>query len=161
MKEIIKNKKKLGFTLVELLVVISIISVLTIISVSSFVTAQVKSRDSQRKSDLDQVSKALMLYYSDTGTFPTEVDFKFGNETPGFVIGETVYMRKTPQDPKYPNYIYKYKTNGKFFNLFADLENIKDSQCQLLNGTGKYSVDGKNYCYGISSPNTIVDPSLF
>lgn len=157
-----KNKiKKNGFTLIELLVVISIISILTMISVSSFITAQVKGRDSQRKSDLDGLSKALMMYYNDNGRFPDSVNF--GNETPGLIDPNnptTIYMRKTPIDPKnITPYTYVYKvdsTNFKKFNLFANLENTKDSQCQLLNGVGKYSVNGKNYCYGVSSPNTIL-----
>lgn len=151
----IKNKIKNGFTLVELLVVISIISILTVISVSSYTSAQIKSRDSQRKSDLDSVSKALMMYYNDTGKFPNP-PFPFGNSTVGFTgANAIVYMRQTPQDPKKSSdssYFYVYKTDGKLFNLFAKLENTKDSQCQ----TTPYLVDGKNYCYGISSPNSVV-----
>jgi type II secretion system protein G len=149
-----KIKKRKGFTLIELLVVISIIGILTIISLASFVNAQIKARDAQRKSDLEQVSKALMLYYSDTGTFPSEVDFIFGNEDPGFVGGTVIYMRKTPLDPKNTSiYTYKYKTNGSSFNLFANLENTKDSQCN-----GHYTIVGvgTSYCYGLASPNTVV-----
>lgn len=145
-----------GFTLVELLVVISIMGILTVISLASFTSAQIKARDAQRKSDLEQTAKALMLYYSDTGTFPVESDFKFGyEEDNGFKIGETIYMRKTPQDPKYPNYEYIYKTDGKSFNLFANLENTKDSQ--LNNGyyPGGLGI-GTSYRYGLASPNAIL-----
>lgn len=146
---------KHGFTLIELLVVISIIGILTIISLSSFVNAQIKARDGQRKSDLEQVSKALMMYYSDTGTFPSEASFTFGNQNPGFVLGGTVYMRKTPLDPKNTSiYVYKYKTDGSSFNLFANLENTKDSQCKDVNND--YTVGGVAYCYGVASPNAIV-----
>jgi len=150
----IKNIKN-GFTLVELLVVISIIGILTVISLASFTTAQIKARDAQRKSDLEQTSKALMLYYSDTGTFPPEVDFHFGNESPGFVSvdGNTIYMRKTPQDPKFPTSVYVYKTDGSSFNLFANLENTKDSQCPQ---PAPYTVGAVSYCYGVASPNTVL-----
>jgi len=147
--------KKVGFTLVELLVVISIMGILTVISLASFTSAQIKSRDAQRKSDLDQSSKALMLYYADTGTFPE--NFLFGNES-GFNGSDgTIYMRKTPQDPKSPTTVYVYKTDGKSFNLFSNLENKKDSQCKET----PYDIDGTDYCYGVASPNIIVDPSLF
>jgi len=157
-----KNKKKVGFTLVELLVVISIIGILTIISASSFISAQVKARDSQRKSDLDAVSKSLMMYYADIGVFPNLTsDELFGNSSVGLTGSDgTVYMRETPLDPTNDDdyvYVYKFTTDFKKFNLFANLENKEDSQCE----GNSYNVNGVNYCYGLSSPNTIVDPSQF
>jgi len=159
MKNKILTKFNLGFTLVELLVVISIIGILTVISASTYSSAQIKARDSQRKSDLDQISKALMLYYADNGVFPAE--FPFGNSSVGFTgANATVYMRQTPSDPKHDakyTYVYKISVDFKKFNLFANLENKKDSQCV----TPGYNINNENYCYGVSSPNTIVDPNQF
>lgn len=163
----IKNKKKLGFTLVELLVVIAIIGILTIISLASYTSTQVKARDSVRKSDLDSMSKALMMYYSDTGSFPDVTsDQLFGNKNVGLTgSGGTVYMRETPKDPtNQGDYTYVYKVDSTLtkFNLFANLENKSDSECQQFNGKGIYIVDtNKDYCYGLSSPNTVIDPSQF
>lgn len=159
----IKNKIKNGFTLIELLVVIAIIGILTLVSVSTYLTAQVKARDSERKSSLKSVSDALMLYYNDMGSFPAS--FPFGDSGVGFT-GENgiVYMRETPQDPKNSSdltYQYKYKTDGKSFNLFTKLENTSDSQCLENNNDGKRVVNGVYYCYGIASPNTVVDSNLF
>ena len=151
-----KLRNKLGFTLVELLVVISIISILTIISVSSFTNAQIKGRDAQRKSDLDALSKALMMYFADKGVFPNSLEF--GDTDTGLVDPnnlEMVYMRKIPLDPiNGGEYIYEYKVDGtsKSFNLFANLENKEDSQCRQE----KYRVGSKEYCYGVTSPNIIV-----
>ena len=159
-----KNKKKLGFTLVELLVVVSIIGVLTMISVSSFVSAQIKGRDSQRKSDLDGLSKALMMYYNDNGKFPSEVDF--GNESTGLVDpnnSTTIYMRKIPGELKsgWSEYVYEVSGSLKSFNLFADLENRNDSQCIKDNdGYGIWKRNNNYYCYGVSSPNTVVGTTL-
>lgn len=154
--------KKTGFTLVELLVVISIIGILTMISVSSYSSAQIKARDSERKSNLDAVSKALMLYYNDNGYFPNLTsDQIFGNSSVGLTgANAIVYMRETPIDPKnVDEYVYRYvvSPSGISFNLFANLENKKDSQC-----SGGYSVNGIGYtfCYGVSSPNTVVGITL-
>lgn len=152
MKNIIKRN---GFTLVELLVVISIIAILTIVSVSSYKTAQIKARDAERKANLDSVSKSLMLYYTDNGKFPKEDVFKLGTSNKGLTGPDgTVYMVKTPLDPTNDgSYKFVYKTDEKFFNLFANLENKEDSQCN-----GKYTITGfiDTFCYGISSPNSIV-----
>lgn len=154
-------KKNKGFTLIELLVVITIMGILTVISIASFTNAQVKTRDSQRKSDLNALSKALMMYYNDTGSFPTESMVQFGNEAVGLTGSNAiVYMRKTPKDPKNTGdytYVYKVDSTFKMFNLYANLESKTDASCN----TTPYLVGGKNYCYGLSSPNTIVDPSQF
>ena len=71
------KKNRLGFTLMELLVVISIISILVTIGLSSFSTAQKKGRDVRRKGDLSSLSNALEQFYSVCGfNYPTpEGDF--------------------------------------------------------------------------------------
>ena len=152
-----------GFTLVELLVVISIIGILTIISLASFNNAQIKAKDAQRKSDLNQIHKALMLYFSDSGSFPDIVDF--GNVSVGLTGKDgTIYMRQIPQDPKFvsgwKSYFYDVSSSKKSFNLFADLENREDIQCIKADppedDVGKWQGDGEDYCFGVASPNTIV-----
>ena len=58
--------KKLGFTLLELLVVIGIIAVLVSLGASSYSTAQKKARDSKRKGDLRAIQSCMEQYYSDS-----------------------------------------------------------------------------------------------
>ncbi len=151
---------KAGFTLVELLIVITLIGMLTIISIASFSNVNRKARDSQRKSDLENLSKALMMYYNDNGNFPDENLVVFGYGANNMEAGFTgpngvVYIRKIPIDPiNSSNYMYKYKVDpvGKsFFNLFTNLENKNDLQCK----TSLYGVInvGTSFCYGVSSPN--------
>lgn len=63
------RKTTSGFTIVELLIVIVVIAILAAISVVAYTGVQARSRDSMRKSDLAEIKKALMLYYTDNGNY--------------------------------------------------------------------------------------------
>lgn len=64
-KNLLDHSRQLaGFTLLELLVVISIIAIMVTMGVTSFSTAQKKGRDAKRKSDIKEVQQALEQYYS-------------------------------------------------------------------------------------------------
>ena len=65
------HKKGAGFTLVELLVVISIIGILSSFAVVSLNSARMKARDALRKGDMAQLRTAIILYYDNNDeTYP-------------------------------------------------------------------------------------------
>lgn len=66
----IRKSKTKGFTLVELLVVISIISLVSTIILASVTKARSRARDEFRITSLRQIGNALELYYSNTGHYP-------------------------------------------------------------------------------------------
>lgn len=66
-----KNNAK-GFTIIELLVVISIIGLLSTISVVALNGARKKSRDAKRVGDVKQIQTALELAFNDGNAYPTE-----------------------------------------------------------------------------------------
>ncbi len=136
-----------GFTLVELLVVMSIIGVLAALAVGSFRTAQMRGRDATRKSDLKQISNALELFYADYGKYPSASSGTISacsyNPTLGtgsscgwgtgeFTDGKTVYFKILPADPT-DSYTYTYEivtgSSNQKYKLFARLENTEDQDC--------------------------------
>ena len=62
-----KHKQQSGFTIVELLIVIVVIAILAAISIVAYNGIQQRSRDTQRKSDVASIAKALKLYEVDKG----------------------------------------------------------------------------------------------
>jgi len=131
---------KKGFTLIELLVVISIIGMLTALIVVNFNAARERARDVQRKSDLDQIKKALRMYYNDYGGYPVHSDSAIaGCGTDGDTAcswggewsagsGGMVYMKILPEDPQpdSSSYYYSQTAVGQDFCLWAILENKSD-----------------------------------
>lgn len=66
--------KKRGFTLIEILIAIAIIGILA--SVIAFVLVVIKQRsaDTRRVSDINQIAKALELYYDKNAEYPGELE---------------------------------------------------------------------------------------
>ena len=144
--------KTKGFTLVELLVVITIIGILSSIGLSTFTSAQIKSRDAKRKTQLKQLADAFEAYYNDHGGYPAagDIDLLSGAV---FTDGKTVYMVKLPADPTQGlAYSYLPAADFKSFQIYARLENSNDPG--LLTFTSPPACGTKECNYGISSSNT-------
>lgn len=163
----INNNK--GFTLIELVVSMAIIAILAAAGLSSFTTSQIKGRDGRRKSDLNQLSRALELHYNDHGAYPTNsVDGKVvGCTSPNYdqpcawgsgPFGDskgTIYMQTLPQDPTSTRKYYYY-SNASTYALYSWLENTNDAA--IITPAVSTDCDAgaavKSCSYGISSSNT-------
>jgi len=64
------HKNQVGFTLVELLIVIAIIGIMSTVTVVSLRVAKAKARDAVRIADITQIKKAIDTYYGYYGTYP-------------------------------------------------------------------------------------------
>lgn len=69
-----------GFTLVELLVSISIVAILIAISIFGIQGAKESARNAKRKADLEAVRSALEIYKADKGEYPLVVNEYLGWE---------------------------------------------------------------------------------
>jgi prepilin-type N-terminal cleavage/methylation domain-containing protein len=84
-----------GFTLLELLVVISIIGILIAMGVVAFSTAQVTARDARRRGDLKSWQDALEQTYAENGSYsPVSGDGDCADSVTENMNG------LTPSDPK-------------------------------------------------------------
>jgi len=144
---------KKGFTLVELLVSITIIGILANIGLSTFTSAQQKSRDAKRKAHLKQLSDAFEAYYNDHGQYPDDADIVWGSSFVDPDNSNTVYMVKLPADPT-QGLTYEYLPAGdwKSFQIYARLENTNDSAVFIF--TSPPSCGTLDCNFGVSSGNT-------
>ena len=60
-----------GFTIVEIIVVITAIAILAAITTVTYSGLQVRARDDERLSDIEVISSALETYYEKQGTYPS------------------------------------------------------------------------------------------
>ncbi len=67
----LKDKKRLaGFTLLELLVVMTIIAILAAVGLSNYSRSLSRGRDARRRADLKTLQNALEQYYLAKGSYP-------------------------------------------------------------------------------------------
>jgi prepilin-type N-terminal cleavage/methylation domain-containing protein len=112
----IKNRshlKKLlkGFTIVELLVVLSLVGILAGLLIVSLKSAQNSALDGRRKADLESIKLALEIYKSScgTGAYPATGSVPFGSPLSCTVRGSSItIMTSVPQDPQFPTKSYTY-----------------------------------------------------
>jgi general secretion pathway protein G len=78
-----------GFTMIELLVVISLIVILTTMGMTQYRQSIIYSRESVLKEDLFRLRDAIDQYYADKGQYPATLD----------ALVSDGYLRKIPEDP--------------------------------------------------------------
>lgn len=134
-----------GFTLIELMVVISIIAILAAIGITAYSKTQLAARDGRRKNDLRTLRVALESYYQKNNSYPSSTCYS-GNgagSTVSACWGSTTFyttmvgggfISSLPIDPTNTcvdgnhcyNYAYVPVSGGSGYHLCATLENSSD-----------------------------------
>lgn len=128
-------KKSLrGFSLIELLIVITIIGILAVVLLPKITSGPERARDAQRVVDVADIANAVELYRQDNETYPGSATWTA--LTPTALGLETYFDKGTiPQDPQETNAIgsltplgsYFYRQNGDGFIVVADTETDKSA----------------------------------
>jgi prepilin-type N-terminal cleavage/methylation domain-containing protein len=156
MGKYIVDKKKNGFTMIELLVVLSVLGFFTTAGAVGFQASQRKGRDASRKSDLARVKLAFEDYYNDNNCYPAE-----GALTACGSSSLQPYLQRIPCDPISDDpYLYvplENECQGYRLQVALEDENDPDIANVGCDGGGGCGYDA-DHNYGVASGATVYDP---
>jgi prepilin-type N-terminal cleavage/methylation domain-containing protein len=143
------NFLRYGLTMIELLIVIAIVAVLAVVFLLLVRNQLGRSRDAERKADLEKIKIAFEEYYNDNGCYPPRdiLDSCGGDQL-------QPYLRSIPCDPITGSpylYIPLEGAECSGYRVFTDLEDDNDpNACVGPNGCNVG--DGfEDYNYGVSA----------
>src|SRR3989304_8472486 len=84
-----RARERNGFTLIELMIVLTLIAILLSIAVPAYQNSLIKAREAALMEDLHMMRDAIDKYYSDTGKYPDSI----------FDLADKKYIRFVPVDP--------------------------------------------------------------
>lgn len=131
-----------GFTLIELLVVIAILGILASIVLMAVDQSRTKGRDGARKTQSQEILKALEIYYYDFGYYPADGD---ADPNQGALLdsiditfyGSNKYINRPPSEDD-SRYWYCADSGGQSMVLAVDTEQDKGGSewCHIFRGAG-------------------------
>lgn len=133
-----KNLKK-GFSLVELLVVITIIAILSVVAYTAVGGQTVKAKNSRRLSDTNTIQQALELYFVKNGSYPVNLAD----------MGKDIVSR-IPTDPGGDSYEYRR----------GDAIGTGSSKTYVLVATMESEIDDSLSTYWVGNDDDFIFPGF-
>jgi general secretion pathway protein G len=104
--------RSLGFSLVELMVVISIIGLLSTIVAVNVLKSKGKAAGEKCKADFKAFDDAIILFHNDTGQFPSSLDDLIQGSVDGWDGPYIKGGQRALLDPWKRPYLYQYSGGG-------------------------------------------------
>lgn len=149
-----------GLTMVEVIIVITILALLMLLALSLFPKQIEKARDARRKSDLGKIKVVFEDYYNDNGCYPEQ---EILDDCGGAALAPR--LNAVPCDPATGQpYVYVPESECKGYRIYASLEKgddpvITELGCDASDGCGLVNIpnapepptgEDSDYNYGVS-----------
>ncbi len=158
LKQFIFPESSEGFTLLEILIAISIIGILSVFGMTAYTNSLNTGRDARRRADLEQIKSALEMFRSDS------INSRYPLNTEGLDILETGNPRylNVPLDPRDGlNYAYYASNNGSDYALGTNLEGTSPGCDPVIDGihiNGSFSFICGDYNGGTAPCDYCIGP---
>jgi len=121
-----------GFTMLELMVVMTLIVVLATMGMTQYKSSQIYAKEAVLKEDLFRLRDAIDQFYADKGQYPSTLD----------ALVSDGYLRKVPDDPF-------TKSNSTWQTVPAEPDpnnpNIEPGVYDVKSGADGTALDGTKY----------------
>jgi len=117
-----------GFTLLELMVVVSIVGILVTLAVPSYRMSVLKAKEAVLRDDLFVLRDQMDKYYADHGTYPPQLQELVDKE----------YLRKIPVDPFTDN-------SDSWVEVFATGADGTSGVYDVHSGSDRVALNGTPY----------------
>lgn len=127
-----------GFTLIELIIVISIIGVLMTLGIGTYAQIQRNARDTKRIADFSDLIKAIKIYQIQNNAYPGDADdsgVRITNGCSSDIMDDLIngrYLDRIPTDPLDKGNCSDY-SDTSFFYSFDDAHCCEASTCISIN----------------------------
>lgn len=129
-----KRSREKGFTLIEMLIVFSLIGILVGLGLPQYTNATKRAREAVLKENLFQLRLLINQYYSDKGKYPSSLQ----------TLVDEQYVRSIPEDPitkSSETWVVVYETQTEEDLTFGLEMGIID----VISGSDQKALDGTLY----------------
>ena len=122
---------KKGYTLLELMIVVSIVGILVALAIPNFQHSAMKAKETALKHNLFTIRSVIDQYYADRGEYPLSLES----------LVEDQYLRAIPMDPM-------TKSMSTWVEIYEEQEEGDDSPTgvyDIKSGSEELALDGTSY----------------